>query len=67
MTGGHELRRSDDLPAQLQAYRDTVVAGGVIVACATPCGGGRHITHRQFERLAAAVAAVLAGESDREH
>lgn len=59
---GNELRRVDDLPAQLQALRDTVVAGGAILETAEPCGDGWHITHRQFERLAAAVQAVLAGE-----
>lgn len=62
MTAGNELRRVDDLPAQLQALRDTVVAGGAILETAEPCGDGWHITHRQFELLAAAVQAVLAGE-----
>jgi hypothetical protein len=62
VTAGHHLRRTDDLPGVLQAYRDTVVAGGAILACAQRCDDGWLIPDRLMATLQAAVAVVLAGE-----
>lgn len=62
MTGGNELRRADDLPGRLQAYRDTVVAGGAIVATAIRHPDGWLVPDRLYRALQAAVADVLAGE-----
>lgn len=59
---GNELRRADDLPAQLQAYRDAVVAGGAIVATAVRHRDGWLVTDRLYRALQTAVADVLAGE-----